>query len=166
MAAVSGTRLRGKDSNTDGRMEVRRGMGARVVLEVLVVVNAVAFLAASVLHFGLPIPLGFTTLSDVTILPAGIAEGTIGVAFAVAAAAALARWDWAWSGTLAAYLLGIVGVFIGLGVSAADSGDSSGANFLFHLTILPVLLVGLGLLLTRSGRSGLGKTAAAPKVNP
>ncbi len=138
----------------------------RTITAFLVVGNAIAFLAASVIHFGYAIPLGFATLSDVTILPAGIAEGVIGVAFVAAAASVLGKWRWAWNGTLAAYLLGIIGVLIGLGVSATDSGDSSRANFLFHLTILPVLVVGMVLLVTRGGRAGLGRTAAIPKVSP
>ncbi len=166
MAAASETRFRGKESNSNGGLEARRGPMARAITAVLVVGNAVAFLAASVIHFGYAIPLGFATLSDVTILPAGIAEGVIGVAFVAAAASVLGRWSWAWNGTLAAYVLGIIGVLIGLGVSATDSGDSSRANFLFHLTILPVLVVGMVLLVTRGGRAGLGRTAAIPKVSP
>ncbi len=138
----------------------------RAITAFLVVGNGIAFLATSVIHFGYAIPLGFATLSDVTILPAGIAEGVIGVAFVAAAASVLGRWSWAWNGTLAAYVLGIIGVLIGLGVSATDSGDSSRANFLFHLTILPVLVVGLVLLVTKGGRAGLGRTAAIPKVSP
>lgn len=164
VVAAGEDRFRGKESNSNGRLGTRRGLWARAALGALVVVNAVAFLAASVIHFGIPIPLGVATLSDVVLLPAGIAEGAIGVAFAVAAAAMFARWTWAWNGTVAAHLFGIVGVFIGLGVSLSDSGDSSRANFLFHLTILPILVVGLGLVLTRSGRAALGRNAAAPKV--
>ncbi len=166
MAAASDTRLRGKVSDSDGLARTRRGAASRAIAGVLVMGNAIAFLAASVIHLGYPIPLGFATLSDVTILPAGIAEGVIGVAFVGAAAAVLARWTWAWNATLAAYLLGILGVLIGLGVSAVDSGDSSRANFLFHLTILPVLVVGLALLLTKDGREGLGRSAASPRVSP
>lgn len=165
MSAASGTRLRGEESSSKGRLETRRGTLPRVVTEILIAGNTVAFLVASVIHFGYPIPLGFATLSDVTLLPAAIAEGIIGIGFAVAGAAVLARRDWAWGGTLAAYLLGIVGVLIGLGVSLTDSGDSSRANFLFHLTILPVLVAGLVLLLTRSGRAALGRVAA-PGVSP
>lgn len=164
VVAARETRFRGKESSSNGRMGTRDGLWARAAIGALVVVNAVAFLGASMIHFGIPIPLGVTTLSDVIILPAGIAEGAIGVAFAVAAAAIFGRWSWGWNGTLAAHLVGILGVFIGLGVSLTDSGDSSRANFLFHLTILPILVAGLGLLLTRSGRAGLRKNATAPKV--
>lgn len=163
--AASETRLRGKESGANGAVEARRRAVSRALTGILVVGNAIAFLAASVIHFGYAIPLGFATVSDVTIIPAGIAEGVIGGAFVVAAAAVLGRRTWAWNATLAAYLLGIIGVFIGLGVSATDSGDSSRANFLFHLTILPVLVGGLAVLLTRGGRAGLGRSAATAKVS-
>ncbi len=166
MVAASETRFRGKGSSSGGGAVTRPGERSRVVLEALLVVDAIAFLAASVIHFGYAIPLGFTTLSDVTILPAGMAEGVIGVVFAVAAAAAFADWDWAWNGTLAAYLLGIVGVLIGIGVSVGDSGDSSRSNLLFHLTVLPLLVLGLAVLLTPTGRASLGRKTAAPKVDP
>ena len=165
MSAVSETRLRGKESSSKGSLEARRGPAVRVATEILVVGNGAAFLVASVIHFGVQIPLGFATLADVSILPAAIAEGVIGLALAAAGAAVLARWTWAWTGTLAAYLLGIVGVLIGLGVSVTDSGDSSRANLLFHLTILPVLVVGLVLLATGSGQTALGR-ASSPKVSP
>ncbi len=163
--AVSETRLRGKEPISTARMNARRGGWGRVVSEALVVVDAVAFLATSVIHFGYPIPLGFATLSDVRILPAGIAEGAIGFAFVAAAAMVFARSRWAWNGTVAAYLLGIIGVLIGISVSVVDSGDSSRANLLFHLSVLPVLVAGVAILFTRGGRTGLGKAAGA-RVGP
>lgn len=138
-------------------METRRGPWARVALGALIVVNAVAFLGASIVHFGVPIPLGITTLADVTILPAGIVEGAIGIAFVVAAAAVLARRDWAWSETVGAHVFGILGVLIGLSVTLRDPGDSSSANFQFHVAVLPVLVAGLVLLLTEGGKAALGR---------
>lgn len=157
MAAVSDARFRGKESSPDRREETRAGAGARAALEILVVANAVAFLVASVIHFGVRIPLGFTTLDDATILPAAIAEAVIGVAFVLAALEVFARRRAAWSATLGAHLFGVVGVLVGLGVTLNDSGDSSPTNLLFHELILPVLVVGLLLLLTRSGQAALGR---------
>ena len=161
------TRLgRGKDPSSDGGLETRRGAGARVALEILIVVNTVSFLVASAIHSGFQIPLGFTTLSDVTILPAEIAEGAIGIVFALAAAGVFARMAWAWIGTMAAHAFGILGVLIGLSVTLNDPGDASSANFWFHLIILPVLVVGLVLLLTRSGKAALGRNTTPPKASP
>ena len=157
---------RGKESNSTGSPEARRGVGARIALEILIVVNAVAFLGASVIHFGYAIPLGFTTLADAALPQAAVAEGVIGVAFVVAAAAVFARGSWAWGATLVAYLLGVIGVLIGLSVSVGDPDLSSSPNFWFHLAILPVVVVGLLLLFTRSGRAGLGKASTAAKVGP
>ncbi len=161
VAADAEARFRGRESRSSGNAATPRNVVARIALEVLVCGSAAAFLIASAIHFGAQIPLGFATLSDVTILPAGIAEGLIGAAFAGAAAAVFARWSWAWNGTLAAYLLGILGVLIGIGVSMTDSGDSSKANLLFHVTILPVLVAGLALILTRSGKTALGRSPEA-----
>lgn len=165
MTAASDTRLRGEALSSDGRAEARRGARARIALEGLTVIAAAAFLAASVVHFGFAIPLGFTTLSDATLLQAAMAEGAIGVAFVVAAVVVLARGSWAWGATLVAFLLGLVGVIIGLGVSAADPDLTSSANFLFHASIFPVVVVGLALALTRSGRIAL-RWATLREVSP
>ncbi len=165
-AATETRRSRGEESTSTGGLETRRGAGARLALEALLVVDTVSFLVASVIHFGFPIPLGFTTLSDVSLLPAAIAEGAIGVALALATAAVFSRLDWAWIGATAAHVFGILGVLVGLSVTLSDPADSSSANFLFHLSVLPVLLVGLALLVTRSGRAALGRISAPPRVNP
>ena len=166
VTAAPDTRLRGAESSSNGRLAARGGAGARIALEILIVVDAVAFLGASLVHFGIAIPLGFTTLADAALPQAAIAEGVIGAAFVVAAAAAFARTSWAWGATLVAYLLGVFGVLIGLSVSVGDPDLSSSPNFLFHLSILPVVVVGLLLGLTRGGRAGLGKGSAVPRVGP
>ncbi len=166
LTAAPDAPLRGDTSSSNGRLKARRGVGARVALEILGVVNAAAFLGASVIHFGYEIPLGFMTLADAALPQAAVAEGVIGVAFLVAAFAVFARRTWAWGGTLAAYLLAVVGVLIGLGVSVGDPDLSSSPNFLFHLSILPVVVVGLLFLMTRAGRAGLGKASAVLRVSP
>ncbi len=165
VAAIPDARLRGKESNSPSGYKAGR-TGARVALELLIVVDAVAFLGASIIHFGYAIPLGFTTLADAALPQAAVAEGVIGVAFVVAVAAVFARRSWAWGGTLVAYLLGVIGVLIGLSVSVGDPDLSSSPNFGFHLAILPVVVVGLLLLVTSGGREGLGKGSAARTVRP
>ncbi len=157
VAAVRETRLRGKDPSSNSSLEARRAPGTRLALEGLLVADTVSFLAASVIHFGVSIPLGVTTLTDAVLLPAAIAEGAIGIALALATAAVFSRLDWAWIGAMAAEVFGILGVFVGLSVTLGDPTDSSSANFLFHLGILPALVVGLILLVTPSGRTALGR---------
>jgi hypothetical protein len=166
VAAASGIRLRGKESSPTGSLETRRGARARAALGILIVVNAVAFLVASGVHFGIRIPLGFTVLSDVTILPAGIVEGAIGIVFVLAGAAVLARQDWAWNATTAAHLFGILGVLVGLSVTLENPDDTSPVNTLFHLAILPVLVLGLILTLTKSGKRALGRATIPKGVRP
>lgn len=166
MAAVSKARLRGKESSSNHRPERRRELKPRMALGILIVVDAVAFLVASAVHFGARIPLGVTTLSDVTLLPAGIAEGAIGVAFVLAAVGVFMRRAWAWSGALGAFLFGVLGVLLGLSITLSDSGDSSPANLLFHEAILPVLVLGLTLLLTRSAKAALGRSTVPREVRP
>ena len=159
VAAVSETRLRGNDPSSGGGLEARRGVRARIALGILTVADAVAFLGASVIHFGYAIPLGFTTLADAVLPQAAIAEGVIGIALVAAAAAVLARATWAWGATLVAYLLAVIGVAIGISVSLGDPDLSSSPNFWFHLSILPVVVAGLALALSRGGRAGLGKAS-------
>ncbi len=165
LTAAPNARLRGEAPKSNGRLEARHGAGTRAALEVLIGIDAVAFLAASIIHLGFAIPLGFTTLADATILQAATAEGVIGVAFVVASAAVLLRRSWAWGATLVAYLLSLVGVLIGLSVSVGDPDLTSSANFLFHVSILPAVVVGLVLVLTPSGRAALQR-AKPPKVSP
>src|SRR5205823_14806982 len=78
----------------------RRRNAVATAVRVLLVVEAVAFLLAALVHLGMPIPLG---LAEPRIVPATIAEGLSGLFFTVSAYAGFARRTWAWPLTTAAH---------------------------------------------------------------
>lgn len=149
---------RGEESNSKSARQGRGSARIGRALKVLIVVDAVSFLGASIIHFGISIPLGLAVLSDVPILPAAIVEGAIGIAFVLAAAAVFTRQGWAWSGTLGAHLFGILGVLVGLSVTLRNPDGTSTGNFWFHLIILPVLVAGILLLLIPRPRAAVVPT--------
>ena len=121
-------------------------------ISILVVVEAATFLLASLLHLGIPLPLGLT---QPQIIPATIVEGLCGLFLAISAYALFARKRWAWRAALAAHLFAVAGVLLGLLVTLRNPG-SDVANAIYHRVILVVLVVVLILLITPRIRAALG----------
>ena len=115
----------------------------------LVTTEAATFLIAALLHTGLQVPLGFAVLSEPRIVPATIVEATAGLALALSAWGLLARRRWAWSMTLAAHILALAGVFLGMAALAAGRGPRTVSNDVYHRVMVCVLLVGVALLSAR-----------------
>ncbi len=122
------------------------------LITVLMVAEAVTFLLAALLHLG--IPLGF---SEPRILPAAIVEGLCGLFLAVSTYTVLARTTWAWGAALAAHLVAVAGVLLGIISLALGAGPSTVANTIYHRVILGVLVVVLVLLATPGARAALGR---------
>jgi hypothetical protein len=127
-----------------------------MVISVLMVAEAVTFLLAALLHLG--IPLGF---SEPRILPAAIVEGLCGLLLAVSTYAVLVRTRWAWSAALAAHLVAVAGVLLGIIALALGAGPSTVANTIYHRVILGVLVVVLLGLATPAARAALGRRTQA-----
>lgn len=107
------------------------------VLRVVLVVDAVVFLTAALLNFGLHIPLGFAQLSfPVPIWQAGIGEAIIGLALLAAAVTGRMRIAWV------AFWLSVVGIVFGLS-SARVQGPARD----IHVILVPLAIVVFGLLL-------------------
>src|SRR5258708_12218427 len=102
------------------------------------VAEAVTFLFAALMHVG--IPLGF---SEPRIIPAAIVEGLCGLLLAVSACAVVARTTWAWGAALAAHLVAVAGVLLGIIALAPGAGPRPMANPIYHRPILWGLFVGL-----------------------
>jgi hypothetical protein len=113
--------------------------------------TVVTFLLAALLHVG--IPLGF---SEPRILPAAIVEGLCGLLLAVSTCALVARTTWAWGGALAAHLVAVAGVLLGIIALALGAGPSTSANTIYHRVILGVLIVVLVGLSTPAAQAALG----------
>ncbi len=134
-------------------IKTNRGSTVVTVIGVLMVLEAITFLLAAMLHLGIQFPLGF---SEPQIIPATIVEGLCGIFLAVGAYAVIARKTWAWGGAIAAHVFAVAGVLLGITALALGAGPSTEANTIYHRTILVVLVVVLALLATPGARAELG----------
>ena len=135
-----------------------RGTTVVTVISVLMVLEAITFLLAAMLHLGVQFPLGF---SEPQIIPATIVEGLCGIFLAVGAYAVFARKSWAWQGAVAAHVFAVAGVLLGITALALGRGPSTEANTIYHRVMLVVLVVVLAGLSTPGARAALGRSNQA-----
>ena len=109
---------------------------------------AAAFAIVSIVHFGVDIPVGFTTVSD-SFPGAAPPEAVIAAVVAIGAAAVLAPHTRSRAIALGTTSFALLGTVYGLNITlnSTRSGDVA-----YHLSILSTLLIILGLLLV-PGRS-------------
>ncbi len=108
-----------------------------LVLRIVLVVDAVVFLTAALLNFGLHIPLGFAELSfHPSIWQAGSGEAVIGLALLAAAMTGRIKIAWV------AFWLSVVGIVFGL-----SSARVQGLARDLHVILVPLAVVIFGLLL-------------------
>jgi hypothetical protein len=129
-------------------------------LALVTTVNALLYLAASLLHTGVTIPLGSLVLGfPAPSPPASIAEGLIGAVLAVAAVALIrappARLAWG------AYVFALVGTLFGLSIIVLT--QTGGPDLWIHFFMLAGLAAGFALLVAARGRtrSTLGASRAS-----
>ncbi|MCI0393546.1 MAG: hypothetical protein L0332_31690 [Chloroflexi bacterium] len=128
---------------------------ASTVIGIVVLMEAVVFLLAALLHLGVPIPLGF---SEPRILPAAIVEGLIGLVFAASAYAVFAHQSWARLATMAAHALAIGGTLLGVVAMALGPGLGTEANKIFHWVMFVIAATVLVFLWTPEGKSWLDRS--------
>jgi len=133
-------------------MNEQRGSISRVIAG-LMLVEALTLAIASVVHFGVVIPLGVLTLDD-PFAGARIPEAIIAVVVAVAAISLLTRWVGAWWLALAATLFAIAGVLVGVSIVLFGTGSRPG-DLVYHFSLLVALLVTVGLLFTPAARQAI-----------
>ena len=131
---------------------------AATVMRTLLAFATITFLLFALLHLGLQIPLGFAVLAQPHIRDAAIVEGLSGLGFAVSAYAVFTRQTWAWPAALAAHAVALAGVLLGMAALSAGLGPRTELNDVFHRVMLLLLVAGLTLLLTLTGRAALGRT--------
>jgi hypothetical protein len=119
-----------------------------LVVGALLALAATTFAVASVIHFGVAIPLGVATVSD-PFRGAAVPEAVIAAVVAAGAVAVLARRPAAWGVALMATLFALLGTGYGLSVTLASTRTG---DIAYHLGILALLLVILGLLLMSESR--------------
>ena len=123
------------------------------VISVLIVVEAISFLLAALLHLGIQFPLGF---SEPPNRYAAIVEGLCGLFLTVSACVVFARKTWAWRVAVAAHVFAVAGVLLGIVAVAGGGAPSDEVNAIYHWVILVVLVVVLAGLLTSGVRAALG----------
>jgi len=120
---------------------------------VIVVLEALTFLAAALLHGGVELPIGIV---EPVSIPAMIAEGIIGIALALAAYTIFIRKGrTAWAMTLAAHLIAVAGVLLGMVAMALGPEPVTDANALYHRIALGVASLMLLFLFTRAAKDAL-----------
>jgi hypothetical protein len=111
---------------------------------------AAAFAIVSVIHFGVDVPVGFTTISD-PFPGAAPPEAVIAAVVAIGAAAVLTRRTKSRGIALGTTSFALLGTVYGLSITlnSTRTGDVA-----YHLGILATLLVIFGLLLVPGRMSG------------
>lgn len=114
-----------------------------VVAGMLMALAAAAFAIMSIIHFGVDIPVGFTTISD-SFPGAAPPEAVISAVMAIGATAVLTRLTTTRAIALGTTLFALLGTSYGLTVTldSTRTGDIA-----YHLGILATLLAILSLLL-------------------
>jgi hypothetical protein len=133
----------------------RRWTTVVTVISILIVLEAITFLLAALLHLGVQLPLGFT---EPRIIPATIVEGLCGLLLAVSAYAVFTRKTWAWWAAISAHIFAVAGVLLGITALALGAGPSTEVNTIYHRVILVVLVIVLALLATPGARATLGRS--------
>ena len=123
----------------------------------LMLVEAVTLAMASIVHFGVVIPLGVVTLDD-PFAGARIPEAIIAIVVAVAAISLLTGWAGAWWLALLATLFAIAGVLVGVTIVLSGTVSRAG-DLVYHFSLLVALLVTVGLLATPAARRGSRRSA-------
>jgi hypothetical protein len=111
---------------------------------ILVVCEAVVFLAAALAHTGIRLPI----LMEPRIIPATIVEGACGILFAVSAFSVIANAPWALPVAFAAQFIALAGVALGVISLALGVGPRTKPNDLVHGVMLLLILAGMVLLVS------------------
>ena len=133
-------------------MTGQRGSISKVIAG-LMLVEALTLAIASIVHFGVVIPLGVVTLDD-PFAGARIPEAIIAVVVGVAAISLLVGWAGAWWLALAATLFAIAGVLVGIRFVLIGMVSPAG-DLIYHFSLLVALLVTVGLLFTPAARQAI-----------
>lgn len=109
----------------------------------LLVVTSVAFALASLVHFGVTIPLGPVTLAD-PYPGAAIPEAVIAVALGLGAVFVIAGWPGRWRVAFGTSLFALLLTIFGLTITI---GSGRTGDIVYHVTVLVALVVIVALLI-------------------
>ena len=135
---------------------IRQRSPVSTIIAGLMLVEAVTLGIASIVHFGVVIPLGVITLDD-PFAGARIPEAIIAIVVGVAAISLLTGWAGAWWLALAAALFAIAGVIVGVSVVLFGTVSRPG-DLVYHFSLLVALLVTVALLFTPAARHAIRRS--------
>jgi len=135
---------------------IRQRSPVSTIIAGLMLVEAVTLGIASIVHFGVVIPLGVVTLDD-PFAGARIPEAIIAIVVGVAAICLLTGWAGAWWLALAATLFAIAGVIVGVSVVLFGTVSRPG-DLVYHFSLLVALLVTVALLFTPAARHAIRRS--------
>lgn len=122
-----------------------------ITISVLMVIATVAFALASLIHFGIMIALGPIMIAD-PFPGAAIPEAIIAIVLGIGSLSVSARWPNRWGIALAASLFALLVTIYGLTVTL---GSPRTGDVIYHITVLALSAVIVGLLLLPAGRHSL-----------
>lgn len=125
--------------------EIDRGIAA------LMLAVVVSLTSASLIHFGLHVPIGFVTIHEVAD-GAAVPEALIAVVLLVGAGSVIAHLRTRWPIALGTSLFALLGVFVGLRFTLMDGQTG---DVVYHLCLLAALITLLTLILSPAGRQSL-----------
>ena len=143
-AGACATQTGGMDFTDSGR-PVARAIG------LLMALAAVTLAAASLIHFGVAIPLGVATISD-PFAGAAIPEAVLAVVLGAGAVTVLTRAIRPWPIALGTTLFTLAGTLFGLTITL---GRGEAGDIAYHLTLVAMLVATVVLLVTPAGRRSL-----------
>jgi hypothetical protein len=136
----------------DGARDHKRPIA--ILIGALMALATGTFIVVSVIHFGVVIALGPVTIDD-PFPGAAIPEAVIAAVLGIGSLAMITQWLSRWRVALGTSLFALLFTIYGLTVTL---GSSRVGDVAYHITILVVLAVIVGLLLAPAGRGALGLT--------
>jgi hypothetical protein len=153
------------DVQQTGEMNPSRSGPARryplaIAIGLLMVAATLSLAIASVLHFGVAVPLGAITITD-PFRGAAIPEAVLAVVLGIGVVSVLTGWSAAWWVALATTLFALLGTLYGLTVTLrrGEIGDIA-----YHLSLLTLLIAAVALLLAPAGRRALSTNLGDPQA--
>ena len=117
------------------------------------------FVIASMLHFGVTLSLGVVTIHGEPFRRAAIPEGVIAAVLAGGSVGALTRRPAAWWLALATAIFAVLGVIVGLSTIAIGVGPRTGPDIAYHISVLVLLVLTVGLLMMPGARRAFGRSS-------
>ncbi len=145
--------------NLSGSAPARRHPLA-IGIGLLMSVVTVSLAIASLLHFGVTVPLGVVTISD-PFRAAAIPEAVIAMVVGAGAVTVLTGRPATWWPALGTALFALLGTLYGLTVTLrrGEIGDIA-----YHLSLLTLLVAAVAMLLTPAGRRALTTGPGDPRA--